>query len=143
MSLLKTYRHRGLFIDPLYFLCSLLETVTRYTWIEKTRVVPILLYIPKKIALLNLFRSLTRFAAVVVTPPVWGINRLFELIDRRLHISTAVLPAVFELYNRRVRDVQKQRAQIVRNTASGRGLWCPVERRASFKLTGRCKNKNL
>lgn len=117
LSLLKTYRHRGLFIDPLYFLCSFLETMTRYTWIEKTRVVPVLLYIPKKIALLKPFRALTRSAAVVVTPPVRGINRLFEVIDRRLHISTAVLPAVFKFYNRRVRDVQKQRAQIVRKTA--------------------------
>lgn len=118
LSLLKIYRHRGLFIDPLYFLCSLLETATRYTWIEKTRVVPVLLYVPKKITSLKLFRVLTRFAAVVVTPPVRGINRLFELIDRRLHIATSVLPAVFEFYNRRVREVQKQRAQIVRHKAS-------------------------
>ncbi|HKW86883.1 MAG TPA: radical SAM protein [Nitrospiraceae bacterium] len=118
LTLLKMFRHRGLFIDPLYFGCSLLETVTRHTWLEKTGVMPALLYIPKKVALLGVFRAFTRFAAVVATPPMRIINRLFEVIDRRLHISTTVLPAIFRFYNRRWRDVLRQRAQLVRDRAS-------------------------
>ena len=118
LSLLKMYRHRGLFLDPIYFVCSLMETVTKYTWIEKTGVIPVLLYIPKKMASLKLFRVFSRFTAVVATPPVWVINRLFEFIDRQLHISTTVLPAVFELFKQRVLSIQKLRAQVVRDAPS-------------------------
>jgi radical SAM superfamily enzyme YgiQ (UPF0313 family) len=113
LSLLKMFRHRGLFIDPIYVVCSLLEALTRHTWIERTRLVPVLLYVPKKITSLRFFRALSRSLAVVLTPPARAVNRLFELIDRKLHISTSFLPAAFDFYSRRLLHQQKQRAQLV------------------------------
>jgi len=121
LSLLKMYRHRGLVLDPIYFVCHFIETLTKYTWIEKTGILPFLLYLPKKLATLRLFRSLSRFLAVIATPPVWVVTRLFEIIDRRLHISTRALPAVFEFHKRRVLNKQKVRAQLVRTRSSVSG----------------------
>lgn len=121
LSLLKIYRHRGLFLDPLYFACHCLETLAKYTWVEKTGILPVLFYIPKKLSSFKPLRSVSRFVAVIATPPVWVINRLFELIDRRLHISTSVLPAVFEFHKQRVLNKQKVRAQTVRDRASASG----------------------
>jgi tRNA A37 methylthiotransferase MiaB len=116
LTLCKIYRHRGLALDPLYLVCCLVETLTKQTWLEKTRLVPILLFLPKKLALLHSFRTASRMAAGLATPPVRVLNWLFESIDRRLHLSTAVLPKVFDLWNLRVMRVLKHRAQLTRNT---------------------------
>ena len=121
LSLLKMYRHQGLFLDPLYFVCHFLETLTKYTWIEKTGILSVLLYLPKKLAALRFFRSLSRFMAVVATPPVQATNWAFEIVDRRLHISTVVMPALFEFHKQRVLNKQKIRAQLVRDRASVSG----------------------
>ena len=42
LSLLKLYRHQGMFIDPIYLFCCMLETMTQHTWLEKTRIFPFL-----------------------------------------------------------------------------------------------------
>ena len=120
LTFLKMYRHRGLAMDPLYFACRLLETATRYTWLEKTRLISLLLYIPKKVTQYGAFRTLTKGLAVCATPPAKALNWAFEAIDRRLHISTAVLPAIFDLFKKRVLRKQKERVQITRDSSSVR-----------------------
>lgn len=95
LSLLKLYRHRGLFLDPLYILCCALETMTKHSWLEKTRVFPFFLKITKKIVMIPLIRSILRVLAVVITPPVKFINWIFERIDRWAGISTSLLPKFF------------------------------------------------
>lgn len=110
LTILKMFRHRGLFLDPMYLFCCFLETATRYTWIEKTRLVPIVLWIPKRIALLGVYRSFTRLVARVLTPPVRGLNWLFEALDRRVNLSTKVMPRIFGTYSK-IQRKQKARAQ--------------------------------
>jgi hypothetical protein len=95
LSLLKLYRHRGMFIDPLYALCCALETFTRYTWLEKTKVFPLFLRAVKRLTSFAVFRQITRLIAILVTPPVRLINWVFELIDKPLGISTTLLPKFF------------------------------------------------
>jgi len=91
LSLLKLYRHQGMFIDPLYLLCTILETVTKYTWLEKTKVFPVFLKVTKKIATFPMFHQISRLIAIILTPPLRVANQLFELIDRHLGISTNFL----------------------------------------------------
>lgn len=95
LSLLKLYRHRGLFLDPLYIFCCALETVTRHTWLEKTRVFPFFLKMTKKIVMIPIIKSTFRILAIVITPPIKFINWIFEWIDRRVGISTSLLPKFF------------------------------------------------
>jgi len=111
LSLLKLYRHRGLFLDPLYLLCCALETMTRHSWLEKTRVFPFFLKMTKRIVLIPIIRSILRILAVVITPPVKFINWIFEHIDRWLGISTSLLPKFFlylqnGMYKRQVAHLQ-------------------------------------
>ena len=120
LTFLKMYRHRGLSMDPLFFACRFLETATRYTWLERTHLISLLLYIPKKVTQYRAFRTLTQGLAVCATPPAKALNWIFEAIDRRLHLSTAVLPAVFDLFKQRVLRKQKERVQITRNSSSVR-----------------------
>jgi len=95
LSLLKLYRHRGMFLDPLYIFCCALETLIKHSWLEKTRVVPFFLKITKRIVVIPIIRSILRVLAVVITPPIKFINWIFEQIDRRLGISTSLLPKFF------------------------------------------------
>ena len=111
LSLLKLYRHRGLFLDPLYLLCCALETMTRHSWLEKTRGFPFFLKMTKRIVLIPIIRSILRILAVVITPPVKFINWIFEHIDRWLGISTSLLPKFFlylqnGMYKRQVAHLQ-------------------------------------
>jgi len=121
LSLLKIYRHRGVVLDPLYFVCHFIETLTKYTWIEKTRILPVLFFLPKKLATFRIVRSFSRLVAVIATPPVWIVTWLFECLDRRMHLSTRALPALFEFHKRRVLNKQKIRAQLVRDSTSLKG----------------------
>ncbi|NVM20637.1 MAG: B12-binding domain-containing radical SAM protein [Desulfobacterales bacterium] len=97
LSLLKLYRHQGMFIDPLYLFCCTLETVTKHTWLEKTKIFPLSLKITKKIVVFPVVRQALRFMAIILTPPLKAINWIFELIDKHLQISTNLLPK-FLLY---------------------------------------------
>ncbi len=119
LTLLKLYRHDGLFIDPLYLFCCALETMTRYTWLEKTKVFPALLGTAKKILVFSPVRQFFRLTATAVTPVLRAVNRVFELLDKRLGISTAILPKSFLYFNRKVYKKQRIRAQIAEVRRAG------------------------
>ncbi len=112
LSLLKLYRHRGLFLDPLYILCCALETMTRHSWLEKTRVFPFFLKVTKRIVVIPIIRSTLRMLAVVITPPVRFINWIFERIDRWLGISTSLLPKFFLYLQNGMYKRQVARSQV-------------------------------
>lgn len=99
LTLLKLSRHQGMFIDPLYIFCCILETVTKYTWLERTKIFPTLLRTTKKVASAPLFRQISRLTAIILTPPLKAVNWMFEFVDRRLGISTNLL-SKFLLYLR-------------------------------------------
>jgi hypothetical protein len=111
LTFLKLHRHRGLHLDPLYFLCSALETLTKHTWIEKTRVPRVLLFLPKRLARLPAWRAFTRFVAVVLTPPARLVAHLFEALERRLGLFSRVMPWLFVWGDRKVLKKQKEKAQ--------------------------------
>jgi len=117
LSLFKLYRHQGMFIDPLYLLCCILETASKYTWLEKTKVFPFFLKTTKKIVSFPVFRQISRLIAIVLTPPLKAINWMFELIDRHLGISTTLLFRFF-LYLRN----GMYKKQCVRAQARQRGI---------------------
>jgi len=112
LSLLKLYRHRGLFIDPIYFVCCTLENVTKHTWLEKTRIFPRFLKITKKIVVLPPIRRALRMIAVILTPPVKVANWMFEAVDKCLGISTKILPSLFLYLKSGMYRKQVARAQI-------------------------------
>ena len=95
LSLLKLYRHRGMFLDPTYLFCCALETMTRHSWLEKTIVFPFMLKIIKKVVVIPWVRQVLRVLAIIVTPPVKLINWIFELIDKYTGLSTKLLPRFF------------------------------------------------
>lgn len=108
---LKLYRHKGMFVDPIYFLCSTIETVIQHTWLERIWFFKALLNITKKIVSIPMVRSLTRLLAFTITPPVRLINRAFEFVDRKLGISTFIVPELFHYLYNTVYKRQKIRAQ--------------------------------
>jgi hypothetical protein len=125
LTLFKIYRHRGLAMDPVYLLCRLIETVTKETWFDRTGVVPLLTYLPKTMASLRSFRACSRVLARLATPPVRLLNWLFESVDRRLHLSTSILPKAFDLWNLRVMRALKERAQMIRETSTSNRVPTP------------------
>lgn len=112
LTLLKLYRHEGMFIDPLYLFLSAVETFTKHTWLEKTAVLPAVIKIMKRLLISALTRQFFRTIAVIVTPFIKGINWAFELIDRRIGASTTILPKVFEYLDRKVYKKQRRYAQL-------------------------------
>jgi radical SAM superfamily enzyme YgiQ (UPF0313 family) len=112
LTLLKLYRHEGLFIDPLYLFCCALETMTRYTWVEKTKVFPALLSTTKRFLVFSPVRQFFRLTATAVTPILRAVNWVFEFLDKRLGISTTILPKLFLYFNKKVYKKQRIRAQI-------------------------------
>jgi len=52
---------------------------------------------------------------MLVTPPVKVFNRVFEIIDRRAGISTAVLPRIFLSLKKGLYKKQTMRAQAARD----------------------------
>ncbi len=111
LSVLKLYRHQGMFIDPVYFLCCAVETMIRHSWLEKTLIFPALLKLTKKIVVQPAIRQTLRLTAVIFTPPLKAVNWLFEAIDKYLRISTRILPSFFlylqnGMYRRQVAQAQ-------------------------------------
>lgn len=95
LSLLKLYRHRGMFLDPTYIFCCALETMTKHSWLEKTRVFPFILKVTKKIVLIPFVRQVLRILAIIATPFVKLLNWIFEGIDKKTGLSTKLLPQFF------------------------------------------------
>ena len=112
LSLFKLYRHKGMFIDPIYFLCCTLESVTKHSWLEKTLIFPAFLKITKKIVIFPPIRQVLRLLAVILTPPLKATNWIFELIDKYLGISTDLLPSFFLYLEKGMYKRQAARAQI-------------------------------
>ncbi len=115
LTLLKLYRHRGMFLDPIYLFCCALETMTRHTWVEKTLVLPFLFKMTKKFVVIPWVRQVLRILAVVITPPVKLVNWIVEIIDRRTGFSTKLLPRFFLYLQEGMYKKQVARSQ-VRNT---------------------------
>jgi hypothetical protein len=119
LTILKLFRHEGLPLNPLYFTMGMAETFTRHTWLEKTRLVPALTWLPKQIARTRAFDHVTRGIARLLTPPVMGMARFTEAFDERLGFSTQVMPRVFDVIKDKMVDPQREKAQIVtRETVS-------------------------
>ena len=116
LTILKLLRHKGVPVNPLYFgLCGI-ETLTKHTWVEKTRVVPALFWLPKKIAATRAFDATVRGLATVLTPPVRGMNAFFEAFDERLNLSTRYIPRMYDVFSKKLVEPQREKAQIVRET---------------------------
>jgi radical SAM superfamily enzyme YgiQ (UPF0313 family) len=118
LSMLKLYRHKGMFFDPLYLLFSALETAIKFTWLEKTLILPFGLWLAKKTVTLPGFRYISRAVAILLTPLVKGLNWLFEAVDKHLKISTALIPNVLLFYKYKLYKKQVLRAQ----TGEGTGI---------------------
>lgn len=112
-TFLKLMRHRGMYVDPLYFICCAAESMTQSTWVEKTRILKVLLWPLKMLALFPPYRWLTRAIAYLLTPLARAAQWLWEKVDRPLGISTRILPAIFGFLNRNILRKQKVRAQLV------------------------------
>jgi MoaA/NifB/PqqE/SkfB family radical SAM enzyme len=95
LLILKLYRHRGMFMDPLYILYSFIETAIQYSWLRKTLIIPALLWLSKFLLSLTLIRWFNKIIAYILTLPVMALNKFFEFIDRYIGYSTAVIPRIF------------------------------------------------
>ncbi len=114
LSLLKLYRHRGMFIDPMYFFLSAVLTMTKHTWLEKSLIFPYALRAARQCLKLPPVRFLNRVLAMVLTPPIKLLNWLFEVVDRLLGVSTKVLPGIMLRLKKGVFKKQVEKAQINR-----------------------------
>jgi hypothetical protein len=113
LSILKLYRHKGMFFDPLYLVFSALETAIKFTWLDKTLILPFVLWLAKKTVTLPGFRYISRAVAILLTPLVKGLNWLFEAVDKHLKISTALIPNILLFYKYKLYKKQVLRAQTV------------------------------
>jgi radical SAM superfamily enzyme YgiQ (UPF0313 family) len=118
LTFLKVHRHRGMWIHPLYFACMALETLSKHTWIEKTRLAKVVLWPLKTVSSWRPFGVFTRYAAIAATPLGIAMAGLYESFDRRFGFSTKVLPGIFDFLSRNVLRKQKERAQVVAGRAS-------------------------
>ncbi|MBI5182616.1 MAG: radical SAM protein [Nitrospirae bacterium] len=114
LTFLKLYRHKGMFIEPLYIFCSAFESITKYTWLKKTKVFPFLLKLTKRLLLFPIVRHTTRTMAVLLTPIVKAINLVFEFVDKKLGISTAILPKIFLYFKDGMYKKHSIKAQIAK-----------------------------
>ena len=112
LTFLKLHRHRGLHLDPLYMFCCALETLGKGTWLDKTKILPAAVFIPKHLGRSRAFRWFTRVVAIGLTPLFKAMAKIFEGIDRRFGISTRAMPAVAATFSRKVLDKQKRDAQL-------------------------------
>lgn len=113
LLILKLYRHRGMFIDPLYVLNSFIEIAIRYSWLEKTLIFPALLKINKFLLSLTVIRWFNKIIAWILTLPIMALNKFFELIDKQIGYSTAIIPRIFlyvkeGLYKKQSIQLQKR-----------------------------------
>jgi hypothetical protein len=107
LIILKLTRHRGMPIDPMYLLMSVINTVTRGTAAQR--------FAPSRwmLKLLTSFfgsvpwRIFNKSLAVVVYWPVRAVNRAWELIDDNLGISITILPVLGNAYYRKTYLKQK------------------------------------
>ena len=112
LTFLKLHRHKGLHLDPLYLICSALETMGKGTWLDKTKILPTLVFVPKHLGRLRAFRWFTRWVAIGLTPLFKAMAGIYEGIDRRFGISTTIMPAFASMFSRKVLDRQKRDAQL-------------------------------
>lgn len=117
LTFLKLHRHRGLHLDPLYFLCSGLEALAKTTWLDKLRVLPVLFFLPKQLGKLRAWRWLTRGIAYLLTPPAFVLGWLWEKVERHVGVFRRLMPVLFGRVGRKVLDRQKQDAQLVAGRA--------------------------
>lgn len=111
LSLLKLYRHRGMFLDPFAFFISLIEYLIRYTWVEKTLVFPLLLKLLRYILIFPPIRFISRIVAVILTPIVYGLVRFFEFIEDKTGFSFSLLPRYLMYFKEKVYKKQQEKAQ--------------------------------
>ena len=111
-TILKLHRHRGLALDPLHLLAAAVESMGRSTWLDRWKILPALCWLPKHLGRLKGFRWLTRMVATALYPLADALTGIFDPIDRRFGISTRTLPALAELFDRKVVAKQKQVAQV-------------------------------
>ena len=112
LTFLKLHRHKGLHLDPLYLICSAIETMGRGTWLDKTKILPALVFVPKQVGKLRAFRWFTRVVSIGLTPLARGLAKIFGGMDRRFGISTTAMPALASMFSRNVLDKQKREAQL-------------------------------
>ncbi|MDJ0520650.1 MAG: radical SAM protein [Planctomycetota bacterium] len=117
-TFLKIGRHRGMHVDPLYWLCCALHALAKTTWLDKLKIIHVLLFIPKLLSRLPAFRWLTRGLAYVLTPPFWVFGHVWEWIERKVGIFTRLLPFLFGRVGHKVLKKQKEQAQL----ATTRGI---------------------
>ena len=116
-TMLKLYRHRGMHIDPLYWLCCGIQAVAKHTWIDKIKVLPVLFFIPKMLGRFPPWRWLTRGIAYVLTPIFWVLGHVSEFVERKVGIFTRLMPFLFGRVGHKVLQKQKQEAQLVATRA--------------------------
>lgn len=114
LTLAKLYRHKGLFLDPMYLFFSALDTVIKNSAVEKTIIVPVFVKLCKGFFWLPPVRYFTRVLAIVMTPPLKGINYLFELADDKFEWSTRILPKFFLYLKDNLYEKQRAMAQVKR-----------------------------
>ncbi len=116
-TMLKLHRHSGLHIDPIYWFCCAQQALARTTWIEKTRILPVLFFVPKLLGKFPPWRWLTRALAYVLTPPFWVLGQVSEFVERRVGIFTRLMPFLFGRVGKKVHEKQKHQAQLVTTRA--------------------------
>ncbi len=121
LSFIKLYRHQGMVIDPLTVFCSLIETLIQGTMVERTKVVPFLLRLGKRVGANTVVNRVLRMCAIVSYPFVRTVDRLFQRIDRRFGISTKYVAGLFVSFKEVVYEKQKRKAQLQRS-ATGAGV---------------------
>ena len=112
-TMLKLHRHRGMHIDPLYWLCCGIQAATKHTWIDKIKVLPVLFFIPKMLGRFPPWRWLTRGLAYLLTPLFWALGHVSEFIERKVGIFTRLMPFLFGRVGHKVLKKQKQEAQLL------------------------------
>lgn len=112
LMLLKLYKHKGMVFDPSYIFVSAFDQAIKHTWLEKTLVLPLFFKLLKLILKFPPIRWINWLIAMILYYPVKGINYVFELIDRRLQISTSLMPRFFLFLKDRLYEKQRAKAQI-------------------------------
>ncbi len=113
LTFLKLHRHKGLHIDPLYFLCRSLDTMLKHTWVDKLKISKVVLFLPTQLSKLPAWRWFTRGTSLVLTPIAKGLHVFFEALERRIGLFTRVMPWLFVWGKDNVLKKQKEKAQLV------------------------------
>jgi radical SAM superfamily enzyme YgiQ (UPF0313 family) len=108
----KLHRHKGLALDPLYLASAAAESLGRGTWLDRTKILPALCWLPKTLGRWRPFRGFTRMVATALYPLLDAFTVVFEGIDRRMALSTRAMPALAEIFDKKVVEKQKAQAQV-------------------------------